>query len=178
LWIKRIRISGAHVGPGKGGEPMPLPFLHRFLASVRRTEFELQLEREVTHAWPLSLLGPDGPQMLAFEVLGLGEQAPRKPGVFIYARRRAEEWQALYVGESANMADRLAFNEIAADALLSGATDIHVLKLGADAKARRDLADRLIVTNRPPLNEEERIRLAPAIVESERKPSKGKIRAA
>jgi len=124
------------------------------------------------------MLGPDGPQVLEFEVLGLGEQAPRKPGVFIYARRRGAEWQALYVGESANMADRLAFNEIAADALLSGATDIHVLKLGADAKARRDLADRLIVTNRPPLNEEERIKLSAVTHAHESKSAKGKSRAA
>ena len=157
---------------------MPLPFLHRFLASVRRTKFELQPERETTHGWPLSLLGPDGPQVLEFKVLGLGEQAPRRPGVFIYARRRGDEWQALYVGESANMADRLAFNEIAADALLSGATDIHVLKLDIDAKARRDLADRLIVTNRPPLNEEERTKLADVTHAHEPKSAKGKIRAA
>jgi len=156
---------------------MPLPFLHRFLASVKRAKFELQPEREPTHVWPLSLLGPDGPQMLEFQVLGIGEQAPRRAGIFIYARRRGEDWQALYVGESANMADRLAFNEIAADALLSGATDIHLLKLNSDAKARRDLADRLIVTNRPPLNEEERIKLA-AVTSEREKPAKGKVRAA
>lgn len=138
---------------------MPLPFLHKFMASVRRSKFEHQPQRAATHLWPLSLIGPEGPQMLAFEVMGLGEAAPRKAGIFIYARQRAGEWQALYIGESASMSARLAFNEIAADALLSGATDIHILKLDADAKDRRDLADRLILTNRPPLNEEERTRL-------------------
>lgn len=95
-----------------------------------------------------------------FDIVGLGEAAPRGPGIFIYARRRAGEWQALYIGESANMADRLAFNEIAADALLSGATDIHVLRLGGDAPARRDIVDRLILTNAPALNEDERTRLS------------------
>jgi hypothetical protein len=100
--------------------------------------------------------------MLAFSVMGIGEAAPRKAGIFIYARQRAGEWQALYIGESANLSARLAFNEIAADALLSGATDIHVLELDADAKDRRDLTDRLILTNRPSLNEEERIRLETA----------------
>jgi hypothetical protein len=125
------------------------------------------------------MLGPEGPQLLQFQVLGLGEQAPRKPGVFIYARRRGDDWQALYVGESANLATRLAFNEIAADALLSGATDIHILKTDGDAEARRDLADRLILTNRPPLNEEERTRLATVAGAHAAKPSpKGKIRAA
>lgn len=112
------------------------------------------------HLWPLSLIGSEGAQMLAFKVMGLGEAAPRKPGIFIYARRRSGEWQALYIGESANLSARLAFNEIAADALLSGATDIHVLKTGIGAKERRDLADQLILTNRPPLNEEERARIA------------------
>lgn len=106
------------------------------------------------------MLGPDGPQLLMFQILGLGEAAPKGPGLFIYARRRAGEWQALYIGESANLRDRLAFNEIAADALLSGATDIHVLRLNEDAAARRDIADRLILTNAPALNEEERVRLA------------------
>jgi hypothetical protein len=105
------------------------------------------------------MLGPDGPQLLMFEILGLGEQAPRGPGVFIYARKRGTEWQALYIGESSNLADRLSFNEIAADALLSGATDIHVLRLDGDATTRRDVADRLIVTNAPTLNEEERVHL-------------------
>lgn len=148
---------------------MPLPFLHKFMASVRRSKFEHQPLRAATHVWPLSLIGPEGPQMLAFEVMGLGEAAPRKAGIFIYARQRAGEWQALYIGESANMSARLAFNEIAADALLSGATDIHILKLDADAKDRRDLADRLILTNRPPLNEEERTRLETTKDESVRR---------
>lgn len=106
------------------------------------------------------MLGPDGPQLLMFEILGLGDPAPKAAGIFIYARRRGNEWQALYIGESANLRDRLAFNEIAADALLSGATDIHILRLNEDASARRDIADRLILTNAPALNEGERIRLA------------------
>lgn len=106
------------------------------------------------------MLGPEGPQLLMFEILGLGEAAPKGPGLFIYARRTDGNWQALYVGESANLRDRLAFNEIAADALLSGATDIHVLRLNEDAAARRDIADRLILTNAPALNEDDRVRLA------------------
>lgn len=155
-----------------------MPFLHKFMASVRRSEFEHQPPRAVTHPWPLSLIGPEGPQMLAFQVMGLGEAAPRKPGIFIYARQRAGEWQALYIGESANMSARLAFNEIAADALLSGATDIHILKLDADAKDRRDIADRLILTNRPSLNEDERTRLETVKDDTARKAAKDKSRAA
>ena len=116
--------------------------------------------------------------MLGFQIMGIGEAAPRKAGIFIYARQRAGEWQALYIGESANMSARLAFNEIAADALLSGATDIHVLKLDADAKDRRDLTDRLILTNRPPLNEEERTRLETVKDEAAQKVAKDKSRAA
>lgn len=138
---------------------MALPFLHKFLTSFGRNKTSAQPERESTHRWPLSLLGEDGPQMLQFDVMGLGESAPRKAGIFIYASRRAGEWRALYIGESADLSSRLAFNEIAADALLSGATDIHILKTNVAAKDRRDIADRLILTNAPPLNEEERIKL-------------------
>jgi hypothetical protein len=157
---------------------MPLPFLHKFMASVRRSKFELQPQSETTHSWALSLVGPEGPQILGFQVMGLGEAAPRRAGIFIYARKRAGEWQALYIGETANLSARLAFNEIAADALLSGATDIHILKLDIDAKDRRDIADRLIITNRPLLNEEERTKLAPATAETSHKVAKGTTRAA
>ncbi|MEQ1867990.1 MAG: hypothetical protein ABL996_25500, partial [Micropepsaceae bacterium] len=137
---------------------------------LRGNKFEHQLSRaETHHFWPLSMLGPEGPQLLMFEILGLGEAAPKGPGVFMYARRRAGEWQALYIGESANMADRLAFNEIAADALLSGATDIHVLRLKEDATARRDIVDRLILTNAPALNEDDRTRLSTAVEEPKAK---------
>lgn len=101
--------------------------------------------------------------MLTFQVLGLGEPAPRKAGIFIYARRRKDEWQALYIGESSSLSDRLSFNEIAADALLSGATDIHILRLDAGATHRRDLTERLILTNAPTLNEEERVKLAAVV---------------
>jgi len=145
---------------------MALPFLHRFLASVARIKPRAQPAQEKDSLWPLSLVGDDGPELLSFDIMGLGESAPRKPGVFIYARLRAGEWQAFYIGETADLSARLAFNEIAADALLSGATDIHVLKLNADAKERRDIADRLILTNCPPLNEEERPKLATLAGES------------
>ncbi|MCE9523867.1 MAG: hypothetical protein K8S25_15730 [Alphaproteobacteria bacterium] len=126
---------------------------------------------EKSSPWPLSMVGEDGPQLLEFEILALGASAPRKPGIFIYARRRAGQWQALYIGESADLSARLTFNEIAADALLSGATDIHVMKLNADAKDRRDLVDRLILTNCPALNEEERIKLATFTAERQTPPA-------
>ena len=148
-------------GAESGGEAMALPFLHKFLASMARNKATSQPPREISHDWPVSLVGEDGPELLKFEIMGLGESAPRKAGIFIYARRRAGEWQALYIGETADLSARLAFNEIAADALLSGATDIHILKLASDAEERRNLADRLIMTNRPPLNEEERTKLEP-----------------
>jgi hypothetical protein len=156
---------------------MALPFLHKFLSSFGRNKPIAQPAREKLHLWPLSLLGEHGPQMLKFEVMGLGESAPRKAGIFIYACHRAGQWRALYIGESADLNARLAFNEIAADALLSGATDIHILKTNIDAKERRDIADRLILTNAPPLNEEERMKLE-ALADAEAAPAKHKIRAA
>jgi hypothetical protein len=159
---------------------MALPFLHKFRTSFGRNNPVAQPSREAICHWPLSLLGERGPQMLKFDVMGIGDAAPRKAGIFIYAARRAGEWRVLYVGESADLSTRLAFNEIAADALLSGATDIHILKTNIDAKERRDIADRLILTNAPPLNEEERIKLAALSGEEKTTPApaKGKIRAA
>lgn len=157
---------------------MSLPFLHKFLTSFGNNRSLVQPAREKTHPWPLSLIGENGPQMLSFEIMGLGQSAPRKAGIFIYARQRAGEWKALYIGESSDMSARLSFNEIAADALLSGATDIHILKSNASAKERRDMTDRLIVTNAPPLNEEERVKLAALTVETKTPEPKSKSRAA
>lgn len=114
-----------------------------------------------TCEWALSMIGPEGPQLLTFDILGVGESAPRRAGIFVYAKRLADgQWQALYIGESGNLQNRLSFNEIAADALLSGATDIHVLLLDGDAKLRRDLCEKFIFTNRPTLNEQARARVA------------------
>jgi hypothetical protein len=112
--------------------------------------------------WPLSMIGPEGPQLLTFDILGMGDAAPRRAGIFLYAKRLKDgQWQALYIGETGNLQNRLSFNEIAADALLSGATDIHVLLLDGDAKLRRDLCEKFIFTNRPPLNEQASRRVAP-----------------
>jgi hypothetical protein len=114
-----------------------------------------------SHIWPLSLVAPDGPRGLAFTVQGIGERAPRRPGLFIYAKRSDDgSWQALYIGESDNLRARLAFNEIAADAMLLGASDVHIRDLSEPSAIRRELADRLIATNAPTLNGDERIRFA------------------
>ncbi len=157
---------------------MPIPFLHKFLSAATRSNFEQQPEMVNSHAWPLSLVGIDGPQLIRFNIMGIGETAPRKAGIFIYARRVNKDWRAIYIGESANLCTRLSFNEIAADALLSGATDIHIMQLFADATTRRDLAERLIATNRPLLNEDERIHIKPISQGQRSRPTKGKPQAA
>lgn len=137
------------------GESMALPFLHTFRARSTVTPPVSRRLEQRTWEWPLSLVGARGPDLLTFRILGLGETAPRSPGLFIYARRApAGEWQALFIGEAANLRNRLAFNEIAADALLSGATDIHVLETSGDAAARRDMCERLVFTIRPRLNQD------------------------
>jgi hypothetical protein len=133
---------------------MGVPFLHRFRTSNAGFTSGSRSLRETICDWPLSLVGPQGPQMLQFRIIGIGEAAPRAAGVFIYARRKPDgQWQALFIGETANLRNRLSFNEIAADALLSGATDIHVLLTGSDASARRDTCERMVRTNNPLLNE-------------------------
>lgn len=134
---------------------MALPFLHKFRARARVYGGQHASWTAKTCDWPLSMIGLDGPQMLSFDVLGMGEPAPRAAGIFIYAKRtHDQQWQALFVGESSNLRNRLAFNEIAADALLSGATDIHVLLTNSNTASRRDICEKLIFTNRPPLNED------------------------
>jgi hypothetical protein len=138
---------------------MSLPFIHKFRAQSSASRTRIEELNARTAEWPLSLLGTQGPRLLEFKVLGLGESAPRKPGIFIYARRGADgQWKALFIGESANLQNRLSFNEIAADALMSGATDIHVLLTDGDPSARRDMCEKLIFTNRPTLNEDVRER--------------------
>lgn len=158
---------------------MSVPFLHMF-----RSKSKIQSKKDTANlvnaqAWPLSMIGSDGPKMITFAVMGLGDAAPRRPGIFIYARKtHTQDWQALYIGESANLQSRLAFNEIAADALLSGATDIHILQLDTDASIRRDLCEQLIRTNHPPLNDEQRRRLAPTSTTAPQTTQKGRTRAA
>lgn len=133
---------------------MGVPFLHRFQDKSGWPGAGRRTLRETRCEWPLSLVGADGPQMLQFSIIGIGETAPRAAGIFIYARRRPDgQWQALHIGETSNLRNRLSFNEIAADALMSGATDIHVLLTGSDAAERRDMCERMIRTNKPALNE-------------------------
>ncbi len=114
-----------------------------------------------SHIWPVSLVAPEGPRGLAFTIQGIGEQAPRRPGLFIYAKRSADgSWQALYIGESDNLRARLAFNEIAGDAMLLGASDVHIRDLSEPAAIRREIVDRLVATNSPTLNGDERVRFS------------------
>lgn len=142
---------------------MDVPFLHRFRASTRGFMPGSRALRKTICDWPLSLVGPQGAQTLQFRIMGIGEAAPRAAGIFIYARRSPDgQWQALFIGETSNLRNRLSFNEIAADALLSGATDIHVLLTGSDATARRDTCERMVRTNNPLLNES-RTQQAPPI---------------
>ena len=139
---------------------MALPFLHKFLTSLGRNKARAQPCARIDASLAVKPTGRGRPPDCCNSTSwAWAKSAPRKAGIFIYACRRAGEWRALYIGESADLSARLAFNEIAADALLSGATDIHILKTNVDAKERRDIADRLILTNAPPLNEEERIKL-------------------
>lgn len=131
---------------------MGTPFLHKFLKGMGKWTGDAEPLTETTCDWPMSLVGAQGPEMLPFRVLGIGEPAPRAAGIFIYARRTAPgQWQAIFIGETSDLQSRLAFNEVAADALLSGATDIHVLLAGKDKNWRRDTCERLIRINKPTL---------------------------
>ncbi len=136
---------------------MGTPFLHKFLKGMGKWTGDAEPFTETICDWPVSLVGTQGPEMLPFQILGIGEPAPRAAGIFIYARRTAlGQWQAIFIGETSDLQSRLAFNEVAADALLSGATDIHVLLAGKDKDWRRDTCERLIRINKPTLLDKSR----------------------
>jgi hypothetical protein len=131
---------------------MGSPFLHRFLGKSGKGPGNAERLEETICDWPVSLVGAHGPELLTFRILGIGEPAPRAAGIFIYARRTFQrQWQAIFIGETSDLRSRLAFNEVAADALLSGATDIHVLLAGKNKDWRRDTCERLIRINEPKL---------------------------
>jgi hypothetical protein len=102
-------------------------------------------------SWLTSLGGFSGPQGIAMSIYRLGESLPPGPGVFLFAGRANRRWQCVYVGETADLRSRVPGHEALPEALLLGATHVHVLKDG-DPASRRATADRLIFMYGPMLN--------------------------
>jgi hypothetical protein len=102
-------------------------------------------------AWLVSLGGFQGPQSVAMDIYRLGEGLPRGPGTFLVAGRQNNRWQSLYVGETADLRSRVPGHEALPEALLLGATHVHILREG-ESLDRRAAADRLIFMYGPVLN--------------------------
>lgn len=71
-------------------------------------------------------------------------------GVYVFAARRGRSgWRALYVGETASLADRIPGHERWAEARRMGATHVHAR---AEFFRRREVERELIRAHDPPLN--------------------------
>ena len=91
-------------------------------------------------------------QHLAFDVFDpLSTQWNRSGGLYVFAKRGAQGWNALYTGETSDFSARLPRHEKWPTASARGATHIHALVEEREA-TRLNLERRLIQTLRPPLN--------------------------
>lgn len=102
-------------------------------------------------AWMTSIGGFRGPQALQMDIYRLGEALPSGPGVFIFAGHNSRRWTALYAGETTDLRTRAPGHETMPEALLLGATHVHVARID-DANARRSAAERLVFMYGPPMN--------------------------
>lgn len=97
--------------------------------------------------WP----GASGKQY-TYEVYNLNSKVPPIAGNYIFARRNGLSWQAIYVGEASNFAERIPHHEKWECAEINGVTNIHI-RVNADDAARRNEESDLIRGTRPPCND-------------------------
>jgi hypothetical protein len=98
-----------------------------------------------------SIGGFRGPQALQMDIYRLGEALPPGPGVFVFAGHNSRRWSAIYAGETSDLRSRAPGHETLPEALLLGATHVHVARM-ADPNARRSAAERLVFMYGPPMN--------------------------
>ena len=71
-----------------------------------------------------------------------------------FARRTGAKWQAVYVGETGSLKDRLPNHEVRDCARRNGATHIHAHVNGAGERTRRAEEDDVIALHRPVCNKQ------------------------
>ena len=78
-------------------------------------------------------------------------------GIYIFAAQRGgtAEWYAIYIGQCESFANRLPGHEKGTEAILHGASAIHVLAIPTQ-EARDSLELHLIQTYQPVLNKQHR----------------------
>lgn len=102
-------------------------------------------------AWLTALGGYLGPKSVSMKIYRIGEPLPACPGVFLFAGVNQRHWQAVFVGETADIRSRASGHEALPEALILGATHAHVIQMD-DASLRQSTAERLIFMYGPPLN--------------------------
>ncbi len=79
-----------------------------------------------------------------------------QPGNYIYAKINPvkNQWQAVYIGQTVSLSQRLAGHEKEQAAIRNGATHIHAHLAASDEQARRIEESDLIRKWNPPCNEQ------------------------
>lgn len=113
--------------------------------------FDGRAPARATASWLTSMGGFRGPQALPMEIYRLGEALPSGPGVFLFAGHSARRWQAIYAGETNDLRSRAPGHETLPEAILLGATHIHLARV-LDPNVRRSLAERLVFMYGPAMN--------------------------
>jgi hypothetical protein len=98
-----------------------------------------------------SIGGFRGPQSIHMEIYRLGDALPPGPGVYLFAGHNTRRWAAIYVGETSDLRSRVPGHEALPEALLLGATHIHLARI-EDPVLRRSAAERLVFMYGPTMN--------------------------
>lgn len=98
--------------------------------------------------WPLG-----NGQALTFNIYDINSKPWNQvPGLYIFAKANGGYWNALYVGQTDNFADRMPRHERLAEAVRKGATHIHAKTIMSASD--RDLWEKMLIKNlQPPMNE-------------------------
>lgn len=102
-------------------------------------------------AWLTSIGGFRGPQSIQMDIYRLGESLPPGPGVFLFAGHTSSRWYAVYAGETSDLQSRTPGHETLPEALLLGATHVHLARV-PDPNMRRSIAERLVFMYGPAMN--------------------------
>lgn len=125
--------------------------LARTLGSLVVTAIPGRTSNRATASWLTSMGGFRGPQAIQMEIYRLGEELPSGPGVFLFAGHSARRWQAIFAGETSDLRSRAAGHEALPEAILLGATHVHLSRV-QDANIRRSMAERLVFMYGPAMN--------------------------
>lgn len=94
-------------------------------------------------------------QHLSMDIYDKNDGWRNVPGLYIFAKRYGDYWQAIYIGQTDNFNDRLPHHGMLNDAVRMGATHIHAVIV--ESSYQRDAWEKaLIQIYQPPLNTQHR----------------------